>query len=96
VARVLVTPRAVSDLHDLIAGLGLSTRATARVQASLRILERFPRAGRALTGPWEGTRFLIGPWPWMILVYVYDESDDAVYVVSVHDGRSGALPTAAR
>jgi len=32
----------------------------------------------------------------MILVYVYDESDDAVYVVSVHDGRSGALPTAAR
>lgn len=95
-ARVLVTPRAVADLEALVAGLGLSGSPIARVQGSLRILERFPLAGRALTGPWEGTRFLIGPWPWMILVYVYDETDDAVYVVSVHDGRSGASPTTAR
>ena len=95
-ARVLVTPRAVADLNALVAGLGLSGSPIARVQRSLRILERFPNAGRALTGPWEGTRFLIGPWPWMILVYVYDEIDDAVYVVSVHDGRSGASPTTAR
>ena len=94
--RVVVTPRAVANLNSLIAGLGLSPSALARVQRSLHILERFPNAGRALSGPWEGTRFLIGPWPWMILVYVYDEADDAVYVVTVHDARAGGSPTASR
>jgi len=39
------------------------------------------------------TRFLIGPWPWMILVYTFDEPDDAVYVVAVHDGRSSSAAT---
>jgi hypothetical protein len=29
-------------------------------------------------------------------VYVYDEADDVVFVVSVHDGRSGSSRTAAR
>jgi plasmid stabilization system protein ParE len=96
VPRVVVTPRAVSDLRALVDGLGLSDTAFARVQRSLRILERFPKAGRALTGRWEGTRFLIGPWPWMIIVYVHDEADDAVFVVAVHDGRSAGSPTGSR
>jgi len=95
-ARVVVTPRAVEDLHDLVAELGLGPGAIARVQRSLRILERFPLAGRALRGEWEGTRFLIGPWPWMILVYVYDDADDVVFVVAVHDGRSGRAATTRR
>jgi hypothetical protein len=59
-----------------------------RVQRSLRVLERFPLAGRALHGRWDGKRFLIGPWPWMIIVYVHDGGDEAVFVVAVHDGRS--------
>jgi len=92
VARVVVTPRAVDDLRELARGLGEPPGAPARVQRSFRILERFPLAGRALTGRWEGTRFLIGPWPWMILVYVYDEADDAVFVVAAHDGRTGRGP----
>jgi hypothetical protein len=96
VPRVVVTPQAVQDLRDLSRALGLPPGAAARVQRSLRILERFPRAGRALTGRWDGTRFLIGPWPWMILAYVYDEADDAVFVVAVHDGRSGSAATTAR
>lgn len=95
-ARVLLTPRAVADLQDLVDGLGLGDLALKRVQKSLSILERFPLAGRALTGPWAGTRFLIGPWPWMILVYVHDKADDAVFVVSVHDGRGGTSPAAHR
>jgi plasmid stabilization system protein ParE len=93
VARVLLTPRAVQDLGELVDGLGLPPDALARVQRTLRTLERFPRAGRALTGRWEGTRFLIGPWPWMILVYTFDEPGDAVYVVAVHDGRSSSAAT---
>lgn len=95
-ARVVITPRAVDDLRSLIDGLGLPDTALARVQRSLRILERFPLAGRGLTGQWEGTRFLVGPWPWMILVYVYDESDDVVFVVAAHDGRSGSSATTSR
>jgi plasmid stabilization system protein ParE len=92
VARVVVTPGAVEDLNSLVAALGMSESALARVQRSLRILERFPKAGRALSGPWEGARFLVGPWPWMILAYIHDEPDDAVFVVSVQDARSGPSP----
>jgi plasmid stabilization system protein ParE len=95
-ARIVITPRAVADLHELITRLGLPANALVRVQRSLRMLERFPLAGRALTGRWEGTRFVIGLWPWMILVYVHDSDDDAVYVVAVHDGRSASSATTAR
>ena len=95
-ARVVVTPRAVADLRRLVDDLGLPANALVRVQRSLRMLERFPLAGRALTGRWEGTRFVIGPWPWMVLVYVHDSDDDAVYVVAVHDGRSASSATTAR
>ncbi len=47
-------------------------------------------------------RFLIGPWPWLVLVYLYLALDDLVVVVSVEDGRTAvsqgrgaARPTAA-
>jgi plasmid stabilization system protein ParE len=96
VPRVVVSPQALDDLHRLVTGLGLTGDAIARVQRSLRILESFPKAGRALTGRWEGMRFLVGPWPWMILVYIHDEDDDAVFVVTVQDGRSAASATAWR
>ena len=94
--RVIVTPRAVQDLRGLIAGLGLAPDALVRVQRSLRILEDFPCAGRALSGRWEGTRFFVGPWPWMILVYVHDESDDVAFVVAVHDARAASSATGSR
>jgi plasmid stabilization system protein ParE len=94
VPRVVVTPRAVEDLHELMVGLGLPADAPDRVRRSLRMLERFPLAGRALSGRWEGTRFLIGPWPWMVLVHVHDEPADAVFVVAIHDGRSASSATA--
>jgi hypothetical protein len=92
-ARVLITPRAAQDLRDLIDLLGLPSSTMVRVQRTLRTLERFPLAGRALLGRWEGTRFLIGPWPWMIIVYTFDEPDDSVYVVAVHDARSSSAAT---
>jgi len=44
--RVIVTPRAVADLRELVTTLALPPDAFRRVQRSLRILERFPRAGR--------------------------------------------------
>jgi len=52
-----------------------------------------PLAGRALTGAWDGTRFWIGPWPWLLLIYRHDEHDDAVYLVTAHDGRGSSAAT---
>ena len=44
-------------------------------------------AGPELAGRWTPTRFVIGPWSWMILLYRYEESSDRAYVVAMHDGR---------
>jgi plasmid stabilization system protein ParE len=92
-ARVIVTPRALDDTHDLNETLGLPDSTLRRVQRSLRILESFRLAGRALTGRSEGVRFLIGPWPWLILLYVHEADDDTVYAVAAHDGRSSTSAT---
>ena len=60
------------------------------------IWETFPLAGPELVGRWTPTRFAIGRWSWMILLYRYEESSDRVYVVAMHDGRSAASATAVR
>ena len=91
--RVLITPRAVEDLAAIKVALGLPDTADDRVRQSLRVLTRFPLAGRALPGAWARHRFLLGPWPWMVLVYLRDEEDDVVYVVAVHDARSSSAAT---
>jgi hypothetical protein len=51
-------------------------------------LERFPLLGAALKGRWTGFRFVLGPWRWMVLVYVYLDADDRVVIVTIQDGRS--------
>lgn len=66
----------------------------ARVQRSLRILERFPSVGRQLGGGrWDPLRFILGPWRWLLLVYVYDEHRDAVSVLTIQDARSSSAVT---
>ena len=92
-ARVELAVAAVEDLDSLIRTHSLSADTRARVARSLRALERFPLMGPALSGRWEGLRFLIGPWRWLILVYVLIEPEDRVVVVTVQDARSS---TAAR
>ena len=67
-ARVELSAAAVEDLEDLIATHELPGDTPARVARSLRGLERFPRWGAP--GRWSGMRFLLGPWRWMLLVYV--------------------------
>ena len=84
---------AVEDLDSLIRTHSLPADTRARVARSLRALERFPLMGPALSGRWEGFRFLLGPWRWLILVYVVIEPEDRVVVVTVQDARSS---TAAR
>jgi hypothetical protein len=93
VARVELADAAVEDLEILIRTHSLPADTRPRVARSLRPLERFPLLGPALSGRWEGFRFVLGPWRWMVLVYVVVEAEDRVVVVSVQDGRSSSAAT---
>jgi plasmid stabilization system protein ParE len=95
-ARVELAQAAVEDLERLIYTHSLPADTKERVKRSLRPLEDFPYIGAALRGRWEGFRFLLGPWRWMLIVYEYFEDDDRVVVETIQDGRSSRAATAAR
>ncbi len=95
-ASVEVAAAAVEDLDALIATHSLPADTWPRVARSLRALERFPLMGPALTGRWAGFRFVLGPWRWLLLVYVYVEAEDRVVVVTIQDGRASSAPTSGR
>jgi hypothetical protein len=63
---------------------------------SLEPLAAFPLLGPALTGRWQGFRFVLGPWPWMLIVYTYDEAHDQVSIVTIQDARSARTATTER
>jgi plasmid stabilization system protein ParE len=88
VARVELSAAAVEDIDRLIRSHSLPSDAKERLRRSLRPLERFPRLGAALEGRWMGFRFILGPWRWMVVVYVYLESEDRVAIVTIQDGRA--------
>ena len=92
-AHVEISDAAREDLERLIFTHSLPSDTRERVRASLRHLERFPLLGAELSGPWSGFRFLLGPWRWLILVYVYVADEDRVVVVTIQDGRSAGAPT---
>jgi hypothetical protein len=94
VARVELSAAARADLERLILTHSLPPNTRDRVRSSLRDLERFPLLGAPLGGRWEGFRFLLGPWRWLILVYVYLEEEERAVVVTIQDGRSAHSPTA--
>jgi hypothetical protein len=87
-ARVELSAGAVEDLDRLIRTHSLPADTKERVRRSLRQLERFPLLGVTLEGRWAGFRFGLGPWRWMIAVYVYLEEEGRVVVVTVRDARS--------
>lgn len=93
-ARVEIARAAVEDLDTLIRTHSLPADTRARVAKSLASLESFPRMGPALSGRWEGFRFLLGPWRWLLLVYEHIEGDDRVVVVTIQDARSSSAVTA--
>jgi plasmid stabilization system protein ParE len=96
VARVELSAAAVEDLETLIRTHSLPADTRERVGRSLRPLERFPRIGRELAGRWEGLRFVLGTWRWLLLVYVFMEPEDRVVVVTVQDARSSGAATGQR
>lgn len=87
-ARVVVTPEAVATLERLIVTHSLPVDTRERFRRSIESLEAFPRLGRELEGgSYDGLRFVLGPWRWMVVVYEHDEPNDVVGVVSVQDAR---------
>lgn len=95
-ARVFVAPAANADLNELIASHGLPRSTRARVKALLGHLAEFPRRGEQLTGRWVGFRYILGPWPWMLVVYTFDVEGDRVNVVTIQDARSAHAATSHR
>jgi hypothetical protein len=93
VATIGLAHAAVEDLDAMIRTHSLPADTRARVARSLRSLQRFPMMGPALGGRWEGFRVLLGPWRWMLLVYVHLEGEDRVVVVSIQDARSSNSAT---
>ena len=94
-ARVELAHAAVEDLDRLVRTNSLPGDTRERVRTSLEPLGRFPRLGQELIGRWEGFRFILGPWRWMLLVYVFDENRDRVVIVTIQDARTSSAATGA-
>jgi ParE toxin of type II toxin-antitoxin system, parDE len=90
---VLVTKRAQSDLDRLIRTRDLPASTRARVRRSLEPLETYPLLGSRVGVPGADYRFVLGPWPWMLLVYWFDTEHDLVFVVSIEDARTADAVT---
>lgn len=93
--RVELAAAAVEDLDALILTHSLPKDARARVRRPLKPLERFPRLGSELGGRWTGVRFILGPWRWMLLMYVLDERQNRAVVMTIQDARSSSAATTA-
>lgn len=89
-ASIEVTRLAREDLRELIETRHLPDNARERVSRSLLTLVQFPNAGRKLSGVWRECRALIGPWGWLIVVYMYIESKDRVVVIAFQDARTSS------
>lgn len=95
-ARVIVAEPARHDLAHLVRSHSLPDSTRDRVRRTIGPLAAFPLLGPALGGRWDGFRFILGPWPWMLIVYVYDEEADLVIVATIGDARSGTSPRSVR
>lgn len=95
-ASVELALTAIEDLDALIITHSLPPDTRSRVARSLRALQKFPLLGAPLEGRWDGFRFVLGPWRWLILVYVFIEREDRAVVVTIQDARCSAAATAAR
>lgn len=92
-AEVRLSAVAVEDLERMILTHSLPADTKARVTRSLQPLARFPLLGRELEGRWSPFRFILGPWRWMLVLYIYDELEDVVLVLTIQDARSSSAAT---
>lgn len=90
-ATVELALAAVEDLDSLVRTHSLPADTRQRVARALAPLERFPMLGPELTGRWQGYRFLLGPWRWMVMVYLHLPDENRVVVVTIQDARASPL-----
>lgn len=95
-ADVIISPRANADLDELIARHDLPANTRERVKARLQRLGKFPRTGQKLPGNWEGFRYTLGPWRWMLIVFLFDEAADEVIIATIQDSRTANAATTRR
>jgi hypothetical protein len=93
VARVELSAVALQDLERLVITHSLPPDTRLRLKRSLPILGEFPLVGRELSWAWRGMRFILGPWRWLLIVYLYDNAEDRVLVLTIQDARSSAAAT---
>jgi|SRR5215218_8806414 len=86
--KIEVTRLARDEFRELIKTRELPADTRDRVSRTLLMLEEFPRAGKQLSGTWRDCRALIGPWGWLIVVYMYLEAEDRVVIIAFHDARA--------
>jgi hypothetical protein len=92
-ARIVVAERAQVNLRSMIRTHSLPASTRERVRAAIAPLAEFPQLGAQLEGRWGRYRVILGPWPWMLIVYQWDEVSDTVALVTMQDSRSAAAPT---
>jgi plasmid stabilization system protein ParE len=90
VARIEVSEAAAEDLDRLIVTHSLPQDTKQRFRRAVSPLARFLRLGPELSGRWSSFRFILGPWRWMLVVYVHLEAEDRVVIVTVQDSRSSS------
>jgi plasmid stabilization system protein ParE len=91
---VVVSPAAAEALAQLIVTHSLPADTRERVRRSLSPLAEFPLLGRRLEGEgYDGLRFVLGPWRWMIVVYEHVPHDERVNVLAIEDARSSTAAT---
>jgi len=96
VASVIVAPAALRNLDRIITTHGLPPDARERVRNRIEPLSEFPLLGSPLEGKWEGMRFILGPWSWMLIVYGSDSERDEVQVFTIEDARTASSATSRR
>lgn len=95
-AKLVIAPAAANDLDLLIRELKLPPDARPRVRTRLRQLADFPESGEELTGRWQGFRYILGPWRWMLIVFTYDNDANQVNIVTIQDSRAAQSATSHR
>lgn len=87
-ATIEATRLVRDELRELMETRPLPADTRERVSRTLLTLEKLPRAGKQLSGLWRDCRALIGPWGWLIVVYMYIEAEGRVVVIAFHDART--------
>lgn len=94
--EIRVSDAAWSSLEHLAESRSLPSGAKERALEIAEHLGQYPQMGSPLPHAHHDLRYLLGPWPRMILVYAYSTDEDVVTLIGVEDSRQADAVTARR